>query len=279
MYQPPTGQAYPQYAYPPHPQHEYGQGPPPGGVYATLPQQYPQQYPQQQPQPQLNLNQLPQPVPAPIPVYENAAPVYYSDIESNKQPLLGGDDALGASVRIGFIKKVYSILTVQLAITALVCILPFQVPVFRHFQLDNFPILGLCAITVVIIMYTLFCYQEVARKTPINYILLIIFTICEAYVVSFTCSFYNVETILVAVACTAGATFALTLYACTTKTDFTICGGMMFVLGLCALLLTAAAALFPSRLGQIVVSCFVILIYSLYPVSYTHLTLPTIYSV
>eukprot|EP01017_Pseudomicrothorax_dubius_P027188 TRINITY_DN3100_c0_g1_i3.p1 TRINITY_DN3100_c0_g1~~TRINITY_DN3100_c0_g1_i3.p1 ORF type:complete len:135 (-),score=24.95 TRINITY_DN3100_c0_g1_i3:149-553(-) len=97
MYQPPTGQAYPQYAYPPHPQHEYGQGPPPGGVYATLPQQYPQQYPQQQPQPQLNLNQLPQPVPAPIPVYENAAPVYYSDIESNKQPLLGGDDALGAS--------------------------------------------------------------------------------------------------------------------------------------------------------------------------------------
>ena len=43
---------------------------------------------------------------------------------------------------------------------------------------------------------------------------------------------------------TAGVTFALTLYACTTKTDFTICGGLFFILAMVALLITISSWIF-----------------------------------
>jgi FtsH-binding integral membrane protein len=44
-------------------------------------------------------------------------------------------------------------------------------------------------------------------------------------------SFYIPETVITAGAMTAAVTIALTVYACTTKTDFTYCGGMLFIVG------------------------------------------------
>ncbi len=78
-----------------------------------------------------------------------------------------------------------------------------------------------------IIEMALICCRSVARKVPVNYILLLAFTLCEAFTFSFICSFYSVETTLYAATTTAALTLALTLYACTTKTDFTMMGGLM----------------------------------------------------
>ena len=73
----------------------------------------------------------------------------------------------------------------------------------------------------------LICCRSVARKVPMNYILLLAFTLCEAFAFSFICSFYSVESTLYAATTTAALTVALTFYACTTKTDFTMMGGLM----------------------------------------------------
>ena len=78
-----------------------------------------------------------------------------------------------------------------------------------------------------VIEMALICCRSVARKVPMNYILLLAFTLCEAFAFSFICSFYSVETTLYAATTTAALTVALTLYACTTKTDFTMMGGLM----------------------------------------------------
>ena len=52
-------------------------------------------------------------------------------------------------------------------------------------------------------------------------ILLGIFTFAESYMVSDICGFYTAESILQAAVATAGATFGLTVFAWTTKYDFT----------------------------------------------------------
>lgn len=79
-------------------------------------------------------------------------------------------------------------------------------------------------------MYALFCYTSVARKFPLNYFLLLIFTLCETVTLSMILLKAEDKNIIVAFILTAVMVVALTIYAWTTKTDFTICGGMMFVL-------------------------------------------------
>ncbi len=37
-------------------------------------------------------------------------------------------------------------------------------------------------------MYAIYCYPSNAKKVPTNYILLLVFTLCESYIVSFACS-------------------------------------------------------------------------------------------
>ena len=84
-------------------------------------------------------------------------------------------------------------------------------------------------------MIALTCFKSAAREVPMNYILLFGFTLTEGYLVSFICSFYSASIVLMAASLTTAVVLALTLYACTTKTDFTMMGGILFVF-LCLLL-------------------------------------------
>jgi len=90
--------------------------------------------------------------------------------------------------RIGFIRKVYGILSFQLVITALVCVLPLISMGVRMFLLRNFWLAILASVISLAISCTLSCVPSVARSVPTNYILLLIFTVLEAYTVAFVCA-------------------------------------------------------------------------------------------
>ena len=91
--------------------------------------------------------------------------------------------------------------------------------------------MGLLIISVCI-ECAILCCKSVARKSPTNYILLFIFTMCQAFVFASICSHYPSSDVVTAAGMTAAVTVALTFYACTTKTDFTMCGGLFFILGM-----------------------------------------------
>ena len=76
----------------------------------------------------------------------------------------------------------------------------------------------------VIIEFMLICCPSNARKVPMNYILLAVFTLLESFAFSFICSGYDASSCIAAAAMTAAVTVALTLYAACTKKDFTVCG-------------------------------------------------------
>mmetsp|Transcript_25040 Transcript_25040/g.31331 ORF Transcript_25040/g.31331 Transcript_25040/m.31331 type:complete len:124 (+) Transcript_25040:296-667(+) len=71
----------------------------------------------------------------------------------------------------------------------------------------------------------LLCCKSNARKVPINYILLAVFTACWAYMITWICAQYDRTTVLTSALFTAVISITLSVYACFTKADFTkLCG-------------------------------------------------------
>lgn len=92
---------------------------------------------------------------------------------------------------------------------------------------------------------------RVSRKVPNNYIILGIFTFCESWIVSYSCSIAYVlypgnggQLVLLAAVLTLAITVALTIYAFTTKTDFTMMGGSLFIFSAVLLVLGLFSMLF-----------------------------------
>ena len=87
-----------------------------------------------------------------------------------------------------------------------------------------------CFVIAIIIQCMILCCRAPARKVPLNYILLGIFTLCFSFFTAVITARYPTETVLTAAGATTLVTVALTIYACTTKTDFTTCGALLTVL-------------------------------------------------
>lgn len=122
-------------------------------------------------------------------------------------------------VRRGFIRKVYSILTVQLILTVAIA-WPFQsMSLFwlreHSWMLMASMLMGMITLCVIP------CCGDVVRKFPQNYMLLFAFTVFEAIVVGFVSAMYTAGSVATAAAATIVIFLGLTFYACVTKTDCT----------------------------------------------------------
>mmetsp|Transcript_98255 Transcript_98255/g.204929 ORF Transcript_98255/g.204929 Transcript_98255/m.204929 type:complete len:255 (+) Transcript_98255:72-836(+) len=123
-------------------------------------------------------------------------------------------------VRAGFVRKVYGILAVQLFVTTL-CGAFIRFWSSQVFWRANMPLFYLCMFASLAFALPLICCRETAKKFPVNYLLLFGFTICEGVVVGIVTTTYTGDSVLMAVAATCVTFFALTAWACFTKTDFT----------------------------------------------------------
>jgi FtsH-binding integral membrane protein len=162
---------------------------------------------------------------------------------------------------------------VQLTITAaFVCAGCFYAP-FKPFILANFWLQLTASIISLIVFYAIIYIRSASRKVPLNYILLTIFTVCESYGVVAITILYDNKTVAIAAILTAAVVIALTIYACTTKTDITVCGGLMFVLGMVLLVALFLSIFIQNRVFQLIVSCITVVIFSIYLVYDTQLIL------
>ena len=94
----------------------------------------------------------------------------------------------------------------------------------------NPAIMGAVLVTYIVSICALVCCGF-HRSVPTNYILLAVFTVCVSYIVGITCLRYDPVIVVEAASLTAAVVVAITVYAITTKTDFTLCGPILFILG------------------------------------------------
>jgi hypothetical protein len=72
---------------------------------------------------------------------------------------------------------------------------------------------------------------RLGRIVPLNYILVTIFTLCLSTMVGFIAAQYEPRVVTAAAVCTAGMVIGITVFAFTTKKDFTVFGPVLFVVG------------------------------------------------
>ena len=127
------------------------------------------------------------------------------------------------SVRAGFIRKVYGILSIQLLITfgfVFIC----QIKPIKYLIMKNPAFSGNLIIFSSFMFLFLFlclaCCRGLSRKVPYNYLFLTAITLCEAISCSIASSIYSFQIVALALILTIVATLTITFYACTTKKDF-----------------------------------------------------------
>jgi len=149
-------------------------------------------------------------------------------------------------VRMGFIRRVYAILTVQLIATGILSSISFYNDGYKKWIQSNQWMMWLSLFGA--IGFMLLTYWK-RKSYPTNLLFLSGFTALEAYSISVIVSFYQSSIVLKALLITGGLFIGLTLFACQTKYDFT--SWMPYLFGaLWALILVGFVAMaFPRSSG------------------------------
>ncbi|XP_077810274.1 protein lifeguard 2 isoform X8 [Macaca mulatta] len=177
------------------------------------------------------------PAPPAVPLHPSWAYVDPSSSSSYDSGFPTGDHELFTTfswddqkVRRVFIRKVYTILLIQLLVTlAVVALFTFCDPVKDYVQAN--PAWYWASYAVFFATYlTLACCSGPRRHFPWNLILLTVFTLSMAYLTGMLSSYYNTTSVLLCLGITALVCLSVTVFSFQTKFDFTSCQGVLFVL-------------------------------------------------
>lgn len=177
-----------------------------------------------------------------------------------------------AIMRLGFIRKVYGILSIQLMITILLSCLAFIDSVQQFLLQYYWTVYISCAFNFIIIII-LVCFPKIARKVPINYILMLVFTVLETHYIMYAIAHVNDKFIVLSAALiTLALVAALTVYACLTKTDFTFLGPFLMCAMLVLFFFAIMILLFGKSKVLILIYCSIgLIIFSIYLIFDTQL--------
>ncbi|XP_059199027.1 protein lifeguard 3-like [Centropristis striata] len=133
------------------------------------------------------------------------------------------------AIRHAFIKKVYLILTAQLAVTFSVVGVFTFVDTVRQFVI-RYPGIYWASLVVYFVVYCiLICCKEPRRRFPWNLVLLGVFTLALSYMTGTISSYYETKAVFIAMGITALVCIAVTIFCFQTKVDFTSCGGFLCI--------------------------------------------------
>jgi FtsH-binding integral membrane protein len=105
---------------------------------------------------------------------------------------------------------------------------------------------------------------KLGRITPINYVLTVIFTVCLSNMVGFIAAQYEPQVVTAAAVCTAGMVIGITVYAFTTKSDFTVCGPVLFVVGFAFVFILPFFFIFAGRTMHLIFALLGVILFSFY---------------
>jgi len=150
------------------------------------------------------------------------------DVEADMRQGLPVYEA-SAQIKLGFIRKVYMLLSIQLIFTVIVsAVFMYHGP--THETVLHSPNMMMTASLLPFgFLFALFCYKD---KHPINLLLLAGFTMAISYTVGVVCAMYNEmgldKIVLQALILTSAVFVSLTTYTMVTKKDFSFLGQGLF---------------------------------------------------
>ncbi|KAL4444889.1 hypothetical protein ABPG77_003939 [Micractinium sp. CCAP 211/92] len=259
-YPPPQGQGYQAYGPPPQ-GYGYAAPPPPGAPYGAAPYGA---TPYGAAPPAPHLPARPQQAPKPPQGFDRY------DLEAQQAAAAAGAWA-DQQIRKQFVRKVFSIVFLQLCVTVgVACVFIFVDPV-RNYVRPGGPgqwVFIVAWVVSLVFLIALMCSTSLRRKHPWNILALIAFTVVESVLVGCICSYWDVGVVLEAFAVTCAAVGGLTLMAIFGKFDVTrkghvlaMASGVVFMV----LLVTIIVGFFyVNKWWYLAVSVVVALLFSAY---------------
>ncbi|XP_060531289.1 protein lifeguard 3-like [Cylas formicarius] len=138
-------------------------------------------------------------------------------------------------IRNNFIKKVYAILALQLAISTAFTFLVTHHRPTKNFVRTNIPMFWIMVALQMILFIALTCYQNIRKTFPTNFVVLFLFTIAMTYLCGTITAYFSTKIVMTSLASTGLICVLVTLLAFQTQFDIT---KWSFILALAALVLT-----------------------------------------
>jgi hypothetical protein len=131
------------------------------------------------------------------------------------------------SVRLGFTRKVYGIVLIQLLITGgIIALFVFHKGI-NQWVPENPAFLGAAIGVAIVLTIITFLAKGLRRNSPQNLILLVVLTISYGILTGSICSYFENEAILYAAAISMAVTLGLALFSLQRKFNFTIWAGIL----------------------------------------------------
>ncbi|KAM5563661.1 protein LIFEGUARD 4-like [Rosa sericea] len=191
-------------------------------------------------------------------------PYRKDDVESGARPLYPMM-LESPELRWSFIRKIYSIIAVQLLATIAVAATVVSYHPIANFFVSTGAGLALYIVLIItpfIVLCPLYYYHQ---RHPVNYLLLGIFTISLAFVVGLTCAFTSGKVILESVILTVVVVIALTLYtfwAARRGQDFNFLGPFLSGALLVLIVFSLIQVFFPlGKLSVMIYGCLASIIF------------------
>jgi len=146
------------------------------------------------------------------------------------------------SVRMAFVRKVYSILFVQILFTTVMAAFTMYNDTFKTWVQSNIVVMYVASIGTFLILFALIWKR---RSYPTNFVLLSTFTFAEAYTVGTFVTFFETELVLQAFLITVGLFLGLTLFTFQSKYDFSGLFPFLFYSLLVVVIISIVGIFFP----------------------------------
>lgn len=164
--------------------------------------------------------------------------------------------------RVKFVRKVYSILACQLSLTSAFIFLVQTSDSTKNFVTRSPGLaIGCCVMSIVLMCAIVCCF---GRTAPTNYILLLLFTLCETYMVGGLTAKYNPQIVMLAGLSTALVVIALTVYAMRTNVPIEVFAAMSWVVCLAMLPIAIIGIFMKLPILHTIYCVLGVLLYSLY---------------
>ncbi|XP_074561468.1 protein LIFEGUARD 2-like [Curcuma longa] len=163
-------------------------------------------------------------------MWKNAGYSKSEDLESGALPLYPGM-LESPDLRWAFIRKIYFILSLQLALTVVVALVVVAVRPISQFIVSSSAGLAVYLLALVLPLITLCFLSHYHQRHPVNLLLLGLFTVLLSFAVGLTCAFTSGKIILEAAILTAVVVVSLTAYtfwAARRGHDFSFLGPFLF---------------------------------------------------
>ncbi|XP_073348154.1 protein lifeguard 1 [Pagrus major] len=183
---------------------------------------------------------------------------------SDTTPLISSSSFDDRTVRRGFVRKVFCILTLQLLFTfSVVCVFTFSDVVKEAVQ-TNLPAYLSSFIIFIVVAIALSCCQSFSRRHPWNIMGLVVVTLSLSYMVGAIASFHNTVAVVITMGATLAITIAIIAFSAQTRYDFTVWYGVLLILLVDFIMFGFFCTFYYSYVSEVAYGCLGALLYSLF---------------